>query len=84
MPVLTDADRSAQWARAMRDMSDVREALGVNKPELRAALDAIDGWVEANAASFNAAIPLPARTALSAKQKARLLMLVLQRRFEVT
>jgi len=50
---------------------------------LQAAVDAVDGWLDANAASLNAAIPVEARTTLTVKQKAQLLVYVIRRRFEV-
>ena len=84
MAVLGDADRKAVWATWMADKSRERVALPLLKTDLRAAVDAIDAWVDANAASFNSAIPLPARTALTAKQKADLLLYVVKRRFEVS
>ncbi len=55
----------------------------ITKADLAAAVNAIDDWVDANAAAFNTAIPQPARAQLTAKQKARLLMHVVRRRFEV-
>lgn len=79
MAVLSDADRRDVWAEWMRVN---RENVAVTKQNLRAALDAIDAWVDANAASLNAAIPQPARAGLTAQQKARLLTMVIQRRFE--
>lgn len=54
MAVLSDADRFAVWADLMRS------ALGpcaATKPQLRACVDAADGWVDANLAAFQAAIP---------------------------
>lgn len=83
MAVLANADRAAVWAQVMRDLSDVREACNASKAELRAVVDAIDDWVDANAASFNSAIPQPQRANLTAQQKARLLMAVVARRFAV-
>ena len=56
--------------------------LGEIEGRVEVRLAPVDAWVEANAAGFNAAIPLPARTGLSAVQKARLLAMVVQRRFE--
>lgn len=80
MAVLADNDRAGVWAEAMRQ----GEALALTKAQLRAAVDAIDVWADTNASSFNTAIPQPARTALTARQKALLLMMVIRRRFEVT
>ena len=81
MAVLPDAERKDAWAKWMRGN---REEISVLKADLRDAVNAIDDWVDANAASFNSAIPLPARTALTSAQKARLLMLVVSKRFEVS
>ena len=51
------------------------------KAELDDAATAIDGWIAANATSFNAALPLPFRTQATPAQKAGFFMLVLTRRF---
>lgn len=84
MAALSNSDRRAVWALAMQDVSQDRETLaGLTKADFRAAIDAIDGWIDANAASFNTAIPQPARAALSAHQKAELFMLVIDRRWKV-
>lgn len=56
----------------------------LTKPDIRAAVVAVDAWADANAASFNAALPQPARGVLTVRQKARLLMAVIQRRYEVS
>jgi len=81
MAILVDADRAGVWAELMR-MRDFGDS-GVLKAELRAAVDAVDAWVEASQAAFNAALPLPARSALTARQKAKVLMDVVSRRFGV-
>lgn len=81
MAVLTAQQRidcAADWQRNFA----VGETIAVTKTDLKAALDAIDNWVDANAASFNTAIPQPARANLTAAQKARLLMYVVRKRFE--
>lgn len=82
MAVLSDADRLEEWADLMRDMSTAGESCSISKAELRAALNAVDQWVSDNAASLNSAIPQPARGALTAAQKARILVRVVRRRFE--
>lgn len=74
---LPDVDRRQVWAHFMRAGTGPD---GVNKPDLRAAVDAIDAWVDANQASFNTAIPQPARGQLTAAQKSLLLMFVVMRR----
>ncbi len=81
MAVLSNADRSACWGEAMRDALGT---LPLSKADLRAAVNAIDDWCDTNAAAFNTAIPQPARAALSARQKAALLMIVVSHRFAVS
>lgn len=80
MAVLSDNDRFACW-RELMQKSGLLGAL--TKAELRAAVNAIDDWVDANAAAFNTAIPQPARAVLTSKQKALILMLVTDKRFGV-
>jgi hypothetical protein len=61
----------------MRWWSNLREPVaGLNKAQLQAAVDATDTWIDSNAAAFNAALPLPARTALTATQKTILFVAV--------
>ena len=81
MAVLSDSDRTATWAELMSEWSNARESVAITKADLRAAVDAIDAWLNGNATSANAAIPQPARGALTAAQKARLLMFVVRRRY---
>lgn len=82
MAALSDSDRRATWAELMQEWSLLRESVAITKTDLRSAIDAIDAWVDANAASFNSAIPQPARGALTATQKAKLLLFVVRKRFE--
>lgn len=81
MAVLPDGDRWEVWANAMRKWSETRDTIAVNKTDLRAAINAIDDWLEANKASYNSAIPQPARSGLTTVQKAMLLMWVVSRRY---
>lgn len=83
MAILDESARSNLWAEVMRRLSAERQAVAISKTDLRAAIDAVDDWVEANAASFNSALPAAARTGLTAKQKAMLLVWVVMKRFEV-
>ena len=53
----------------------------IGKAALRGAVDAVDDWLDANATSFNQAIPQPARSALTAAQKLELLYIVARKRF---
>lgn len=83
MAILSDADKKSIWVEYMEDISSESEEITIGKSDLRAAIDAIDQWVDDNQASFNAAIPLPARTELIAKAKAALLVYVVNKRWEV-
>ena len=56
------------------------EAMPFTRAELIAAIDAADAWADSNAASFNAALPLPFRSTASASWKALLLSYVAMRR----
>lgn len=83
MTVLTQEVRTELWANIMRRLSAERQAVAINKLELRAAVDAVDDWIEANAASFNSALPVAARTGLTPQQKAMMLAWVVIKRYEV-
>lgn len=78
MALLTTEQRRQVWAEWMREN---RATVGITKDELKAAMDAVDDWVDANTASFNTAIPQPARGALTSTQKAHILMMVVRKRF---
>jgi hypothetical protein len=82
MAALSDLERLHLYERIMREFSDRALPCGIKKPELRAAVNAADQWIDDNASSFNAALPQPARGTLSAKQKALILMLIIARRFD--
>ncbi len=84
MAVLGDNDRVTMVQKFAQDMSGTRTAVSIVKADMRAAVNAIDDWVQANASAFNTAIPQPARGALTTQQKAKLLWYVVQRRFEVS
>ena len=83
MAVLSVTSRGQVSGLVQEDLSETREALGLTRPDLLAAINAVDQWAEDNKASFNSALPLPARTTLTASQKARLLMYVIRKRYEV-
>ena len=50
------AERFTLWAKYMRYASRIYETLAVRKPELRAAFNALDDYVEANQTAIDAAI----------------------------
>lgn len=80
MAVLADQDRFDLWADYMRDAAV--DAMGaVTKADLRAAVNALDVFLNDNAAAINSAIPQPARAQLTSAQKALLLMYVVSKRY---
>jgi hypothetical protein len=81
MAVLSDPDRLNVWAEFLRNGQG---DLGLTKADVRAAVDAIDSWMDTNAASLNTAIPQPARGVLSVRQKAALLKAVVTKRYVVS
>lgn len=78
MAELTATQRRDLWTEFMRVNAD---AIAISKVDLRAAVDAVDTWLDANAAALNAAIPQPARGSLTTAQKARILSLVALKRY---
>jgi hypothetical protein len=83
MAVLNETERVDVWAKLMRQYSSDGETIGINKPELRAAVDAIDDYMNDNAATINNALPTAAKTTLTAAQKAVLLSYVVLKRYQV-
>lgn len=85
MAVLPDADRKTVWGQFMRQERITAQlaaaVTGLTKAELRAAVDAVDQWVSDNSSAFNTAIPQPARGALTAAQKAALLVYIVLQRY---
>ena len=81
MAILSDAVRAAIWCEFMSEASRERTPTTVGKADLRAAINALDAFMEANATAINNAIPAAARSALTIKQKAMLLMYVITRRY---
>ena len=81
---LTDSKRVQIWAETMSESSAVHESLGtLSKAELRSAVNAIDAWINTNTSSFNSAIPEPARTQLTTKQKLKIFLKIMKIRWEV-
>jgi hypothetical protein len=65
----------------MQEWSNSGETVALTKADLRAAVNAIDTWLDSNASALNAALPQPARGALTTAQKAQLLQFVVARRY---
>lgn len=81
MANLTAAQKLAIRAKWGSDLSQRVEEFNLKKPDLDAAITAVDNWIEANAVSFNLALPLAARTTLTAAQKAELFALIALKRY---
>lgn len=77
---LTDNERAALTQQVMSDYSATRTLLPIAKAHVREVVNGIDNWVDANQASFNSAIPQPARGLLTTEQKSDLLTYVLYKR----
>lgn len=77
MALLPDADRDRTGRYFMRANT---LACAFTKAELRAAVNATDDWIDANAAAFNSALPLAFRTNASQVQKTLLFCWVAMRR----
>lgn len=83
MAVLTDAERFGIRKQFAGGLSATRTLFALSKPDIQAAVNAIDNWVDANAVSFNTAIPQPDRGTLTSKQKVQILFYIVARRYEV-
>ena len=77
MAVLPDLDRERVWRWFMRRNTD---PCAFAKTDLRAAINAVDVWIDNNASAFNLALPQPFRSAATADQKTLLLCWVAMRR----
>jgi hypothetical protein len=81
MVKLPDLDRQAAWGELMSKWSSEHKACPLSKVQLRDFLNAVDDWIDANAASYNQALPLAARNNLTPSQKAEGLLFMVERRF---
>ena len=81
MATLSPEQRQKVRALITRRLSERWESFAISRPDLQAAIDAADAWIDGNATSFNAAIPQPARGALTASQKAEVLAYVALSRY---
>ena len=84
MAELTTQERFEVWAEWMVDISITRDSVpNLLKTDLRAAVDALDTWVNDNAVSANNALPTAAKDNLTDAQKAKLLSFVVFKRYVV-
>jgi hypothetical protein len=81
MAALSTQQRQRILQRFAERLSTRRDAFDLRRADLVAAVAATDDWIDANAASFNAALPQAARTALTASQKVELFSLVAELRY---
>ena len=81
MALLNDTQRAEERERFSQLLSDVFEPVGLTKADIRAALNAADQWVSDNQISYNNALPNPFKNTATSSQKARLLTLIITRRF---
>lgn len=76
MAALSTSDRARIWRGFMRYLSRLREALGLSKAELLAAVNATDTWIDDNQGAFNSALPAAAQSGLTTSQKTLLFVAV--------
>lgn len=81
MAVLADSDRADIWTDIMRQLSSERQSCAITKADLRAAVDAIDVFLESNATAINNAFPAAAKAGLTTGQKARIVAYVALKRW---
>ena len=82
MALLSDGDlNDLHIAFEDEQFSKLRAQTSLSRADIRAAVDALDSFLESNASSINNAIPQPARGSLTAAQKARLLVFVVEKRY---
>ena len=78
MAVLTDQQRAEVMTEFMQQAKGPHTIL---KADVRAAVDGLDSWYDANAAAANQAIPQPARGQMSLSDKALLSNLIVNKRY---
>ena len=83
MATFTEAERLKARAAFNILNGNERNPISITKAELAAAVAALDSYFDANVTAINNSIPLPARTALSARQKALLVTAVIRKRYGV-
>ena len=78
MAVLTDQQRAEVMTEFMQQAKGPHTIL---KADVRAAVDGLDSWYDANAAAANQALPQPARGQMSLNDKALLSNLIVSKRY---
>ena len=78
---LTQQQLDQVYADIMQRLSAAGESTPCLKADIAAAVAACDTWVESNQVSYNNALPAAFKANATASQKARLLSMVLAKRF---
>lgn len=81
MAVLEDSDRESVWADFMRRMGPETRSGALTKADLRAAVNAMDVYVQNNAAAINNAFPVASRQALTNVEKIGIFAYVALKRY---
>jgi len=76
MAILSDNARLQIWRALQRYWSNLLELVNLSKSELLAAVVATDVYIDGIQGDYNSALPVAARTALSALQKTMLFSVV--------
>jgi hypothetical protein len=78
--MLSDNDRFKVWGAIMRQWQALGQPPTVVKADIRAAVNDIDAWIEANQAAINTAFPQPFRANMTLQQKTLLFCYVAMKR----
>lgn len=81
MALLSDPVRQLVAAEFGRRLSRRNDPTPLQKADVQAAVNALDGFLDQNATAINNAFPLAARTQLTTAQKNELLTLVAKARW---
>ena len=76
MAALPDLDR----ARIMGHLSRIAGPWTLTKPDIRAAVNALDDWIDTNASTINQQLPEPFRSEATLAQKGAILAFIAMRR----
>ena len=69
MAELSEQDRQRIWRGVQRYWSALFEGTNYSGPELRAAVDSTDTWIDANETGYNTALPEPFKSNATQAQK---------------
>lgn len=69
MAISSSTDRARVWRGLMRWWSQFRTPIAIISPDLLAAVEATDTWIDDNQSSYNSALPSAAQSGLTADQK---------------